>query len=160
LRPHKIHWLPRKWIVAPRPSTCRRNVRMSSEGDFLIVGKEAFHRPITLIWRRINEIVMKRTGRLESMRGKDGWPSRGPKILALLCLDIKGCIRMSPRISHSSEIRAAKMNLPGDKTFRMLAALAFDSLDENPSRNFSSPNTTNHPGIKQNPGRKDPPHEN
>jgi len=55
---------------------------MSSEGDFLIVGKEAFHRPITLIWRRINEIVMKRTGRLESMRRMGGpaevlkyWPS-------------------------------------------------------------------------------------
>jgi hypothetical protein len=67
---------------------------MSSEGDFLIVGKEAFHRPITLIWQRINEIVMKRTGRLESMRGKDGWPSRGPKILALLCWILKaasGC---------------------------------------------------------------------
>jgi hypothetical protein len=32
---------------------------MSSEGGFLIVAKEAFHRPITLIWQRINEIVMK-----------------------------------------------------------------------------------------------------
>jgi hypothetical protein len=64
---------------------------MSSEGDFLIVGKEAFHRPITLIWRRINEIVMKRTGRLNE---RDGWPSRGPKILALLCRILKaasGC---------------------------------------------------------------------
>jgi hypothetical protein len=35
------------------------------------------------------------------------------------------------------------MNLPGDKTFRMLAGLvtAFDSLDENSSKNFPSPNT-------------------
>jgi hypothetical protein len=91
---------------------------MSSEGDFLIVGKEAFHRPITLIWQRINEIV---TGR-------------------------KKCTYQVTKLSACWRA--------------LVTALAFDSLDENPSRNFSSPNTTNHPGIKQNPSRKDPPHEN
>ena len=64
--------------------------------------------------------------RFESMRGKDGCPAKVPKYCFPL-LDIKGCIRMSPRISHSSEDQAAKMNLPGDKTFRMLAGLG-DSI--------------------------------
>jgi hypothetical protein len=39
-RPYKIHWLPCQRSVTPRASTARRNVRMSSEGVFLIVARE------------------------------------------------------------------------------------------------------------------------